>query len=328
MSDWLHIARLDDNVPLDIDRHPMGEHSPLRDAISTHLAASGYRTLSFVAEEDKHIVGLGQSVPRQTAWNVARLMTTSSLSPADETTVLTGLLNTIAQAVAEHGAMRLHARVQRDAAANDAFVRASFTPYSYESVYFLPSSPTRKATMSGLPIRPQESKDAWGIYQLYCAITPRLVQQAEGLDASHWDIPPSTSMRRLSKVGEHRWVLEIDGEIVGFVRTNRLGRRLQMLIAPSAYRYARQMIAYAIAEMTPIHYVRCSLPEYQGELGTHLEEEGFRFVGTQVVFVRQLTAVARSENRVVRSVLELTLGSAHTISPHYALSPCGNYDSN
>jgi hypothetical protein len=272
--------------------------------------------LTLVAEEKGSIIGLAQVGPRESAWHVARLMTLSDREAAESTIILTALLTALAQAAADRGATRLHAHVERSAAANEAFSRTGFVPYSYESVYWLPNPLPANNVSSSPPLRPQESKDAWAIYQLYCAVTPRVVQQAEALDASNWEIPSAAAMRALQQVGERRWVLEIGGEIVGYMRTHRLGRRLQVIVHPQAYAHTRAMIAYGTGEMYPTRAVRCCLPEYQGELGIALEEEGFRFVGTQVALVKQLAVPARVENRVLRPVLEPRLDPARTVSGH------------
>jgi len=133
-------------------------------------------------------------------------------------------------------------------------------------------------------------------------------------------MPATAAARALHKVGEQRWVLETGGEILGYMHTNRLGRRLRVLVHPQAYAYARSMIAVGAAEMYPTRDIHCCLPEYQSELGIALEEEGFRFVGTQVALIRQLTAAVRAENRVLRPVLEPTLGPARTASGQYPTS--------
>ncbi len=259
------------------------------------------------------MLGLGQAKPRDAVWHVARLMVLKRLSAAEQATVLTALLNGLSKAAAEHGALRLHVRVERQAAANEAFARAGFTPYGHESVYWLPSGAAVDAAVKQPLLRPQESKDAWGIYQLYCAVTPRVVQQAEGKDAAHWEIPSAAAMRALNQVGEHRAVLDIDGEILGYLRTRRLGRRLDIIVHPQAYTHARAIIRQGVSDMYPTRSIRCCLPEYQGELGVALEEEGFRFVGTQVAFVKQLAIPQRAESRVVRPLLEPSLGPARSI---------------
>lgn len=269
--------------------------------------------LTLVREQDGHIVGLGQTKPREAIWYVARLMAHKSLPAAESAAVLTELLGGLATAAAEHGALRLHAHVERQAAANEAFRRAGFTPYGYESVYWLPAVPA--APIAGeTRLRPQENRDAWGIYQLYCAVTPRVVQQAEGKDAAHWEIPSAATVRALNQMGEHRFVLDVDGEILGYVRTRRLARRLDIIIHPQAYTHARRLIQRGVSEMYPTRAIRCCLPEYQGELGIALEEEGFRFVGTQVAFVKHLSVPQRAESRVLRPILEPSLGPARTVS--------------
>jgi hypothetical protein len=115
-------------------------------------------------------------------------------------------------------------------------------------------------------------------------------------------------------VGERRWVLEIDGDIQGFMRTSRLSRRLHLILHPEAYRFAQQIVSLGVSELAPMRAISCCLPEYQGELGSYLEEEGFHFVGTQIVFLKQMTIAVRAESRVRRPVLEPTLGTVRTFA--------------
>jgi hypothetical protein len=308
------VASLHDSVPLDIDRHPSGKQSFVWETLRTHLAASGHRVFTVVAEQEGHIIGLGQIGRRESVWHVERLLTADDLSRADMGLTVSSLLAAVAQAAADRGAVRLHAHVERRAEASEAFTRAGFVSYSYESVYWLPEAPAHTSEDSDSLMRPQESKDAWAVYQLYCAVTPRVVQQAEGLDAASWDIPSAAAMRALQQMGEQRWVLEIGGEILGYMRTRRLGRRLYLLVHPHAYSYVRKMIALGVREIHARRAIRCCLPEYQGELGISLEEEGFRFVGTQVALVKQMAAAVRAENRVLRPILEPNLGTIHSTS--------------
>jgi hypothetical protein len=268
-----------------------------------------------VAEERGRIFALGQSVPRDSAWHVARLLTHHRLADTDQATALTSILAALGEAVALHGAQRLQARMERRSTAVDAVVRAGFAAYSYESVYVLQSPSGRATTAAATPLRLQEARDAWGVYQLYCAVTPRIVQQAEGMDASHWDAS-SLAASALQKVGEKRWVLDVDGEILGYVQVTRLDRRLQLLLHPKAYHLARQMIAGSTSELRGTRPIHCCVPEYQGELGRSLEEEGFAFIDTQVVLSKQLAGLVRNENRVLRPVRESALEPARTVSGH------------
>jgi hypothetical protein len=311
--DWLRLTSLTERVPLDIDRYPTGERSPVWDTISTHLVQGGHRALTLIAEEQNRILALGQAVPRDSAWHVARLLTRGRMAESDQAAVLTSILAALAEAVALRGAQRLQARLERRADAVAAVVRAGFVPYSYESVYVLANPSTGRNPAGEAMLRPQDARDAWGIYQLYCAVTPRIVQQAEGIDASRWDAS-SLAASALQKVGEKRWVMELDGEILGYVQIARLGRRLQLLVHPKAYGFARQMIACGAGELRGTRPIRCCVPEYQGELGRSLEDEGFAFVGTQVVLSRQLAGLVRNENRVARPVREPSLEPARTVS--------------
>ncbi len=281
-----------------------------------HLAAGGLRAFSLVAVEDGRLAALAQAATRDAAWHVVRLLTRNDLPDAESAAVMASLLAQTAQSVAEHGAARIHARVERDSAACEAFARSGFAPYSYESVYWLAHPLAQRPAAHQSPIRPQENKDAWGIYQLYCAVAPRVVQVAEGVDASSFDLASAAALRAVQNVGDRRWVLDVNGDILGYMRTQRLGRRLALFLHPEAYRFAGQMVAAGLTDLWPLRNIRCALPEYQSELGTALETAGLRFVGTQVVMVKQLVVLARAESRARRPVLERTLGPARTSSGH------------
>jgi hypothetical protein len=311
--DWLHVSGLKERVPLDIDRYPAGERAPGWEAVSAHFSAGANRMVTLLAAENGHIAGLGQVTRRDGGWHVARLLMDSNLAP-DGKAVLSALLGALAQCAAERGAIRLHARVERHAPANDAFIRSGFSPYSHESVYVLPQPAANRRPATDIPIRPQESKDAWGIQQLYGAVTPHIVQVAEGIDATNWEIPSAAAMRAVRRVGERRWVLDVDGEIQGYMRTSRMSRRLQLILHPEAYHFAQQVVSLGISDLAPARAIRCCLPEYQGELGSYLEEDGFKFVGTQVVLLKQMTVAVRAESRVRRPVLEPTLGTVRTFA--------------
>jgi hypothetical protein len=202
--------------------------------------------------------------------------------------------------------------MERRAAALDAVVRAGFAAFSFESVYVLTPTREQARPAADAALRPQAPADAWGLHQLYCAVTPRIVQQAEGIDASHWEIT-SVAATALQRVGERRWVHEGDGEILGYVQATRLGRRIQILVHPKAYDIAAAMIAAGVAEMRGNRPIRCCVPEYQGELGRSLEEAGFAHIGTQVALCKQLAGLVRSEQRVARPVREPALEPAR---PH------------
>jgi len=271
--------------------------------------------LTLVASDGGHLAALGQTVPRESGYHVAQLLVNAHLGAEAETETLASLLGALAQAAGQRQTTRLYARVERDAAANEAFALAGFSPYKYESVYWLPH-PLAEKPESNLPVRPQESKDAWGIYQLYCSVTPRVVQQAEDTDASYWEIPSTSAGRALQNVGEDRWILEVDNCILGYVRTSRLSRRLSLMIHPGGYPYARRLIGFALDNLRPPYAIRCSLPEYQGGLEEALGQLGFQYVGTQAALVRQIAGAVRAENRAIRHVLEPTRGPVHTASGH------------
>ncbi len=291
--------------------------------MGAHLSANAHKTLTLIEEIEGTVVGLVQALPRDAAWHVTQLaFRDDALSAHEEMSVLTGLLTATVRLVGEQGGARLYARVERDAHAIEAFTRAGFWVYTYESVYWLQESRSSRQELGDAPIRPQTPGDAWAICQLYAALAPRVVQQAEGRAASDWDLPGPATLRGLQRVGESRWVLEIEGDILGYVRAVRLTRRLQILVHPDAYQYARSMIALGVGSLFPRQRISCCLPEYQGGLGAFLQDEGFVLAGQQAVLVRHVAKTVREEKQVLKPVLERSLEPARTVGGQGLAARC------
>lgn len=300
---------------MDIDRQQNGAAYSLWGALGVHAASGGYRALTYVCAEQRRLLGLAQAEARDANWHVARLAA-SSHGILSVDAVLGGLLSELGFAIAQRGGLRLYAHMLANSYP-EAFARAGFSVYSHESVYRLEETSTPRASASAAPLRPQQPKDAWAIFQLYSALTPRIVQQAEGLGAADFETPGPTTVRSLPVVGERRWVLDVDGDILGYMRVTRLPRRLYLLIHPDAYRHTPALIAAGVADLAPRRRVYCAVPEHQGGLGVFLEQAGFSYVAGQDALVKHLVVLERGEKRVQKAVLERKLEPAHTVSGHH-----------
>jgi hypothetical protein len=149
-------------------------------------------------------------------------------------------------------------------------------------------------------LRPQQPTDGWGLQELYVALAPRLVQQAENLTAKKWEAVPGPWLRPANREG---YVLEDEGEIIGYVRIRQgqTGHWLEMLLHPQAYERANELIVQSLSILPehPPRPIYCCLRRYQGGLRVPLEAQGFQPFTSQCVMIKH-TAV-----RVKKPALKL-----------------------
>ena len=129
-----------------------------------------------------------------------------------EAAVVARMLEAICKRAGEEGMVSVFARLPDECAYKHVFEGYGFTCVVREHTYG--RSGAGAASPAPLPgLRPQEGHDAWGIQQLYRAITPVLVQRAENLTSRTWDLP---GRRRFAGIRRprphHHFVVEgVDG---------------------------------------------------------------------------------------------------------------------
>lgn len=194
-----------------------------------------------------------------------------------------------------------------------------FRPYARETIWRL--TPHRLAGQSHsmtAEIRAQNKADEWTLQQLYTRTTPQNAQLAEGM---HTDQAVRAPILEWWQVGTcSAFVLEQRGEVVGAVQVAQ-GRRGYWLqpwadfhatdsyVAHQLVRHALTVVARRAAPLPVYVGVR----DYQGSLGTLLEDYGFA----------PFTDRARLVKPVVQWVREAALESAPVREPavHVATAP-------
>ena len=216
------------------------------------------------------------------------------------------LLAYLSAEAGRRGIQRLFARLPEDGPEVEAFQQVGFSIYAREDIFRLARA-ERPSRSDRIALRRQRPADEWGLQQLYAAVTPRSVQQSEGLRC--WE-----NRRRPRLEG---YVLEEDGEIVGYlgVGRGRLGHRLRVMLHPRAYERADGLIEYGLSLLAeyPPRPIYCSVRRYQGGLRGALEARGFQLFASQAVLVKHIAV--RAEKPVVKLVpaLEKRAGAATTV---------------
>src|SRR5688572_6816463 len=202
--------------------------------------------LSFVADRDGKPVGLGQLRPRREAhqWEVAYLAVEAPSYTATTTDggqvpnlrlvpdrTAARLLGALCDAAVVQGADRILARMSDGGGRYELFRQLGFSLAVREYSYFraLPSvEPTQRVSPDLVAtrvrcLRPQRRADAHGFLQLYARNTPKMVQIVEGKRSQSWETTPVGLGKRLTRrSGVQRWVVERDGEKVGWLQIQRL----------------------------------------------------------------------------------------------------------
>jgi hypothetical protein len=285
-------------MQLDLERATLWPHTPLRAALASYLPFSCIGASTYVLESwegDEHTLGFVQARrrPGRPEWDVVYLA--PSLSRAAQA-VWVNLLNYLCTKAGEQGTQRLFAKLTTAGVEAEAFRQAGFSPYAGEQIFrrdanTLPSS-------SPLRVRLQRTTDAWGLQRLYANCVPRPVQQIEGEVGSEG---------RLGIIGGRGYVLEEQGEIVGYLQVVRgaMGHWLKITVHPQSRDQADGLVRDGLAllggSLKPIY---SSLREYEADIRGALADCGFEPVGERSLWVKHTTVRVREPAQVRRPVLE------------------------
>ena len=158
-------------------------------------------------------------------------------------------------------------------------------------------------------LRQAESKDAFGILQLYSTVTPRNVQQAEGLTSRDYAAPAGLMSSWLQRLGMAQdspdtlwnWVAEEDGKIFGWYQLRwREGRcRMSFLAHPDKREDFPDLRDYIVgmARATRPCMLGAQVRDYQQEMVPYFEEIGFQTSGRYLLLVKHI-AVQVMERRL------------------------------
>jgi len=262
---------------------------------------------SYVLEEGGQIWGFIQARPRSSfdKWEIIRLVATTD-KPHD---VWAKLLEYMCVAAGNSRATKLFATVPEDAEELQIFRQIGFYRFACEDSLTLPISEHSPAPDLPAALRPAEQRDAFPILQLYAAIAPRNVQQAEGLTARDYEPPAGRLNGWLYHFGLTSdstqstavWVAEEDGRLFAWFRLRwRESRcRMSFLIHPDKREAFPDLRDYVVgmAKATRPCILGVQVRDYQQELVPRFEDIGFQHTGRSLLLVKHI-AVQILERRL------------------------------
>lgn len=202
------------------------------------------------------------------------------------------LLTKCSAEAGEHGVQRMFASAAEGGSEVDVLRQVGFVPYTQETVYCLVGgAPVRGGQTAG--IHPQHSGDSWGMQRLYQAVTPPVVQQAEGaLESENSGFPPLWWETPL--LHSQGYVLSQQGEVTGaaHIQSGPAGHWLRIWSADNHHVAVPALLNHCLATLNrpdrnkPIY---CAVRDYQSDIRLPLQDAGFQPYARRSRLVKHLT---------------------------------------
>ena len=272
-----------------------GPH-PLGTALEQWLSfATGKHT--WVSVHGATIRGLVSARRRakRTAWEVDCL-----INADEDRSVAHSLLERMAAGTTKEGAERIFLRLAAESPMVEIARSVGFFTYAHETLYR--SDEPAPTPDPGLPFRLASKADAFGIYQLYSAVTPANVRAIEGATFREWQAAREPWGGNPSDL-----VLEEEGIITGWLRLlSDNESRFSMLIHPQR-RDAEAFLETALTRLKGSRPVLCLAPSRGDSLSRLLRRLAFSPVENYVM-------MAKRTARLAEELAAETVSTAVTVS--------------
>lgn len=217
------------------------------------------------------------------------------------------LLTHLCVQTAEQGGLRIYARLPMESEELKVFKNVGFMAYGQLEVFQLANSVNRTDVKPKLQLRPQKSSDGWGLQKLYAALTPRAVQNVEGLGQGQWDL---TRRRWLEQGLRSGYVWELEGELLAaiHIRAGKRGYWIRTMLHPSALEEAEALCRAALVLTAtnlqlPVYF---AFTQYESGWRHILPALDFQPLTSQTLTVKSMAVRIREKAPGLLPVLEAT----------------------
>jgi len=275
---------------------------PLNPAARTWICEDHWRILGFAQAQER---------PSRTMWEISYLasMVQRNVSGDD---VLAALLEYMIEMAANHGILRIFAKVEDEIPEQELFQRAGFQRYARELTYVYDpdvGSQFIAANVSSLPsLRRWNRHHMWGLHQLYRSVTPQRVQMAEMLENSEefakLHIGSLHSLPFTFFQGNENYVCDVGVRLGGWLRLcpghGAAPHQLFLIVHPEHSELAEPLLRFGIRRLQE-HSVRriyCQVREYESFVIAALRDSGFEHTSTRAMLVRHIALLAMRQRTV------------------------------
>ncbi len=277
---------------------------PLNPASRTWICEDHWRILGFAQVQER---------PSRTMWEISYLasMVQRNVSGDD---VLAALLEYMIEMAANHGILRIFAKVEDEIPEQELFQRAGFQRYARELTYVYDPDVggqlmAPNTSSPNLPsLRRWNRHHVWGLHQLYRSVTPQRVQMAEMLENSEEFAKLHVgSLRALPfslSQGNENYVCDVGVRLGGWLRLCRghgsAPHQLFLIVHPEHSELAEPLLRFGIRRLQE-HSVRriyCQVREYESFVIAALRNSGFEHTSTRAMLVRHIALLAMRQRTV------------------------------
>ena len=292
---------------------------PVNPALRTWICEDHWRLLGFAQVRER---------PSRITWDLSYLASMANRDVAGDD-ILSALLEYALSAASTHGILRIFAKVEDDLPEMELFHKAGFQRYARQLTYvFDPDKASLAAEVSPPLLNRWHRHHAWGLHQIYRAITPQRVQTAELLDNSEecaklhvGSLQPLPSP--LTR-GDESFVCDVGVRLGAWLRICRghgsAPHQLSLIVHPEHAELAGPLLQFGArrllaANVRPIY---AQVREYEAPVIDALRSNGFEHVLTRALLVRHIALLAMSprgapalEQRVIYGVKGLGAVNSH-----------------
>lgn len=329
MRDARLVTRLQKvGTPLDLEEQLTHPRSPLRSVFLDSLLSPRAGPSTFILDhqdENGKLLGLAQvrARPGRPERDVVFMAPRLDAGNGSHATWQRLLAHLCVQ-TAERGSLRIYARLPLQSDELQIFKNVGFFEYCQEEIYQLDQTANRAGINSSLQLRLQQASDGWGLQKLYASLTPRAVQNAEGLAQGQWAL----TQRHWGEQGRRRgYVWEVGGELLGalHIRRGKQGFWIRTLLHPDALENA-EALCQAGLQLTahkaklPVYF---AFRQYEAGWQHVLPTLGFKPLTSQTLVAKPMTVRVREKPAALMSALEAnpsTEGAAPTMITHATAS--------
>jgi L-amino acid N-acyltransferase YncA len=292
--------------------HPIRLWQMVTRTISSLLPLSIPTDMLYVLEEKGKVMGFIQaeslsSSDNPMARNAIEAVRVLNLSLSSELSGTGGgvLIDHLCGEALTRGAARIYVRIPDGHAVAESFKAHGFVRYANDRVFFRHSAEEPPAAAEVPGLRPARRKDAFGLFTLYLATTPKAVSQMEAPEFEQWralhlnermSLRVSEHMPRLGRRLPRNMVVERGGEIVGWLgiepgppsRPHTISMMARTEASPRG-ELQELLLGRALADLGGHPgAVWCNVRNYDTVTTRVLQDAGFEVLAGQDLLVREL----------------------------------------
>jgi hypothetical protein len=315
---------------------PVENHHPLP-PILRNIFPLNPASRTWICEDHWHILGFAQARerPSRTMWDISYLASMVNRNVSSDE-VLTALLEYILEMAANHGILRIFAKVEDEIPELEMFQRTGFQRYARELTYVYPGksvgidtstdpgmnagagSESQNSTSCAssldrndlnLPsLRRWNRHHVWGLHQLYRAVTPHRVQMAELLENSEefakLHVGSLSGVRFPFWRDSENYVCDVGVRLGAWMRLCRghgTGpHQLSLMVHPEHAELAEPLLRFGIQRLQQesAQPILCHVREYESFVIAALRNSGFEQTTTRVLLVRHMALLAMRQRTV------------------------------